>query len=75
MTTFLAPRQRTLLKQQFLDLGMNNALELEVRGDGRPYIVNIQTSSLHQEDLYQAFLYTRGGPAWQTVQVRWHFCL
>lgn len=54
---------------------MNNALELEVRGDGRPYIVNIQTSSLHQEDLYQAFLYTRGGPAWQTVQVRWHFCL
>ena len=36
---------------------------------GRTYIANIQTDSTQQEDLYQAFVYTRGGPEWQTVQV------
>ena len=40
-----------------------------LRGDGRTYIANIQTDSTQQEDLYQAFVYTRGGPEWQTVQI------
>ncbi|EDQ86035.1 uncharacterized protein MONBRDRAFT_33983 [Monosiga brevicollis MX1] len=62
-------QQMRRIDSPYLDIGDTNTLEFEVRGDGRPYIINLQSSSLHDEDLYQAFLYTRGGPHWQTVQI------
>lgn len=59
-----------MFAKEYLDMQNHNALEFVLRGDGRGYIANIQSSSLHDEDLYQAFLYTRGGPHWQTIRVR-----
>lgn len=52
------------------DLSEYNGLELQLRGDGRAYMLNIQTDGLQQDDIFQAFIYTRGGPSWQTVHVR-----
>lgn len=49
-----------------------NVLHLRVRGDGRPWMVNIQSEtyfSLQWDDLYHYFIYTRGGPYWQDVKV------
>eukprot|EP00730_Choanoeca_flexa_P005637 TRINITY_DN11990_c0_g1_i1.p1 TRINITY_DN11990_c0_g1~~TRINITY_DN11990_c0_g1_i1.p1 ORF type:complete len:234 (+),score=55.62 TRINITY_DN11990_c0_g1_i1:94-795(+) len=53
----------------YLDMGDCNMLEFVLRGDGRAYIANIQSTSLQEADLYQSFLYTRGGPSWQTIHV------
>ncbi|XP_012727723.2 complex I intermediate-associated protein 30, mitochondrial [Fundulus heteroclitus] len=49
-----------------------NTLHLRIRGDGRPWMVNIAAESYftHQkDDLYSYFLYTRGGPYWQDVKI------
>ncbi|XP_061825009.1 complex I intermediate-associated protein 30, mitochondrial [Nerophis lumbriciformis] len=49
-----------------------NTLYLRVRGDGRPWMINIaaETYFSHQkDDLYNYFLYTRGGPYWQDVKI------
>ncbi len=62
-------RQPSLLGASFHDLNLYNALELTLRGDGRTYILNVQTDGMQPEDMYQAFVYTRGGPSWQIVRV------
>lgn len=49
-----------------------NCLYLRVRGDGRPWMINIITETYfsHQkDDLYNYFLFTRGGPYWQEVKI------
>ncbi|KAJ3613735.1 hypothetical protein NHX12_019981 [Muraenolepis orangiensis] len=49
-----------------------NTLHLRVRGDGRPWMVNLaaETYYSHQKDeIYSYFLYTRGGPYWQEVKI------
>lgn len=49
-----------------------NTLHLRVRGDGRPWMINIaaETYFFHQkDDIYSYFLYTRGGPYWQDVKI------
>ncbi|XP_060938527.1 complex I intermediate-associated protein 30, mitochondrial [Limanda limanda] len=49
-----------------------NTLHLRVRGDGRPWMINIATETYfsHQrDDIYSYFLYTRGGPYWQDVKI------
>ncbi|KAM4014221.1 complex I intermediate-associated protein 30, mitochondrial [Anomaloglossus baeobatrachus] len=49
-----------------------NTLHLRIRGDGRPWMVNIQSEtffSVQWDDLYNFFLYTRGGPYWQDVKI------
>ncbi|XP_061749893.1 complex I intermediate-associated protein 30, mitochondrial [Nerophis ophidion] len=49
-----------------------NTLHLRVRGDGRPWLINIATETFfsHQkDDLYNYFLYTRGGPYWQDIKI------
>ncbi|XP_075963958.1 complex I intermediate-associated protein 30, mitochondrial isoform X1 [Anarhichas minor] len=54
------------------DLSSFNTLHLRVRGDGRPWMVNIATETYfsHQkDDIYNYFLYTRGGPYWQDVKI------
>lgn len=49
-----------------------NTLHLRIRGDGRPWMVNIAPElyfSHHKDDIYNYFLYTRGGPYWQDVKI------
>ena len=51
-----------------------NTLHLRVRGDGRPWMINLvgETYFSHQkDDMYSYFLYTRGGPYWQDVKVEY----
>nr|XP_033807648.1 complex I intermediate-associated protein 30, mitochondrial isoform X2 [Geotrypetes seraphini] len=48
-----------------------NALHLRIRGDGRPWMVNLGTEmyfSHQKDDLYNYFMFTRGGPYWQDVK-------
>ncbi|KAM4690267.1 complex I intermediate-associated protein 30, mitochondrial [Rhinophrynus dorsalis] len=49
-----------------------NTLHLRVRGDGRPWMINIKSATLFSQqwdDLYNYFIYTRGGPYWQDVKI------
>eukprot|EP00053_Salpingoeca_punica_P011161 m.99837 g.99837 ORF g.99837 m.99837 type:complete len:246 (-) comp15604_c1_seq1:913-1650(-) len=63
------PLPSTLLGNRFYDLQEFSGLELQLRGDGRNYILSVQTDSMQPEDLFQAFIYTKGGPHWQRVQI------
>ena len=47
-----------------------DGLEMRIRGDGRTYTVNVQPDSVRTDDLHQTFIYTRGGPYWETIRVR-----
>lgn len=62
--------QPSLFGATYLETGLtNDALEIACRGDGRTYILNVRTDGLGPEDVFQAFLYTRGGPHWQTARI------
>ena len=53
-----------------IDLSEYDALELCIHGDGRPYIVNIQSPGLaRKDDLWQIIMYTRGGVIWENIIV------
>ncbi|KAJ0044207.1 hypothetical protein NL108_008132, partial [Boleophthalmus pectinirostris] len=59
-------------RKKHFDWTSFNTLHLRVRGDGRPWMINIgcQTFFSHQnDDIYSYFLYTRGGPYWQDVKI------
>lgn len=47
-----------------------DGLEMRIRGDGRTYTVNVQPDSVRTDDLHQTYVYTRGGPYWETIRVR-----
>ncbi|XP_006883057.1 PREDICTED: complex I intermediate-associated protein 30, mitochondrial [Elephantulus edwardii] len=54
------------------DWSQFNSLYLRVRGDGRPWMVNIKedTDIIQKKDqLYSYFMFTRGGPYWQEVKI------
>ena len=54
------------------DWSQFNTLYLRVRGDGRPWMVNIRedTDIIQRKDqMYSYFMFTRGGPYWQEVKV------
>jgi hypothetical protein len=51
---------------------MYTDLCLRVRGDGRTYMINVQTNTdfdAHWDDLWHYPLYTRGGPYWQEYKI------
>lgn len=51
---------------------MYNTLVMKVRGDGRSYLINLNTEGyfdLMWDDAYHYALYTRGGPHWQNVRI------
>lgn len=55
-----------------IDLTPFNMLHLRIKGDGRAYMVNIYTHSyfsLTHDDVWSYFMFTRGGPYWQTVNI------
>lgn len=59
-------------KIQTVDMTYYDAVDIKYRGDGRCYFLNMQTESmmlLNQYDLFQAFLFTKGGPYWEVERV------
>lgn len=59
-------------RKKQLDWTNFNTLHLRIRGDGRPWMINIAPDtyfSHNKDDLYNYFLYTRGGPYWQDVKI------
>ncbi|XP_077587675.1 complex I intermediate-associated protein 30, mitochondrial [Stigmatopora nigra] len=59
-------------RKKHFDWTSFNTLHLRVRGDGRPWMINLaaETYFSHQkDDVYNYFLYTRGGPYWQDVKI------
>ncbi|XP_074853123.1 complex I intermediate-associated protein 30, mitochondrial [Carettochelys insculpta] len=59
-------------RKKYYDWSNFNSLYLRVRGDGRPWMVNIYTDpyySHQKDDLYNYFMFTRGGPYWQEVKI------
>lgn len=49
-----------------------NTLVLKVRGDGRPYLINISCEGefdITWNDIYHYVLHTRGGPHWQVTKI------
>lgn len=71
LNTILVP-QSSFNRKKHYDWSPFNTLHLRVRGDGRPWMVNVaaETYFSHQkDDIYCYFLYTRGGPYWQEVKV------
>lgn len=71
LNTILVP-QSSFNRKKHHDWSPFNTLHLRVRGDGRPWMVNVaaETYFSHQkDDIYCYFLYTRGGPYWQEVKV------
>ena len=52
------------------DLSDFDAFELRVRGDGRRFITNLQAPGMaRRDDLWQCFMFTRGGPEWENIRV------
>ncbi|XP_077994159.1 complex I intermediate-associated protein 30, mitochondrial-like [Glandiceps talaboti] len=55
-----------------LDLSPFNILRMRVRGDGRSYMINLITESFfsdNKDDMWNFFLFTKGGPYWQDVKI------
>ena len=45
-----------------------DAFQLRVRGDGLKYLINVQSLGLaRKDDIWQCFLFTRGGPEWENI--------
>ncbi|XP_051000381.1 complex I intermediate-associated protein 30, mitochondrial [Acomys russatus] len=54
------------------DWSQFNTLYLRVRGDGRPWMVNIKQDTefiQRKSQMYSYFMFTRGGPYWQEVKI------
>lgn len=54
------------------DIEWYDCVELKYRGDGRGYFLNLQSTLPlmdHKYELYQSFLYTKGGPYWEIERI------
>ncbi|KAM4829848.1 complex I intermediate-associated protein 30, mitochondrial [Thomomys bottae] len=59
-------------RKQPHDWSCFNTLYLRIRGDGRPWMVNIKPDAAFIQGsnrLFSYFLFTRGGPYWQEVKI------
>ncbi|XP_061467372.1 complex I intermediate-associated protein 30, mitochondrial isoform X2 [Rhineura floridana] len=66
------PRLVAFDRKKPYDWSNFNSLFLRIRGDGRPWMINIYTDPYfsHQKDeLYSYFLFTRGGPYWEEIRI------
>lgn len=59
-------------RRKSYDWSQFNTLYLRVRGDGRPWMVNIREDTdfiQKSNQMYSYFMFTRGGPYWQEVKI------
>ncbi|KAM6444823.1 complex I intermediate-associated protein 30, mitochondrial isoform 1-T6 [Rhynochetos jubatus] len=66
------PLMGSFARKKYYDWSNFNMLYLRVRGDGRPWMVNIYTDpyfSHQKNDLYNYFMFTRGGPYWEEIKI------
>ncbi|NXG43664.1 CIA30 protein, partial [Psilopogon haemacephalus] len=66
------PLVGSFARRKYYDWSNFNSLYLRVRGDGRPWMVNIYTDpyfSHQKDDLYNYFMFTRGGPYWEEIKI------
>lgn len=59
-------------RKKSYDWSQFNTLYLRVRGDGRPWMVNIREDTdfvQRSNQMYSYFMFTRGGPYWQEVKI------
>lgn len=64
--------KKSFQRDSYWDWSIYNTLVLRVRGDGRPYMLNIHTDGIFDitwHDMYNYVLYTRGGPHWQLAKI------
>lgn len=64
--------RKSFKREAYMNWSMYNTLVLRVRGDGRPYMINIGTEGFFDitwNDIYHYVLYTRGGPHWQITKI------
>ncbi|XP_004380705.1 complex I intermediate-associated protein 30, mitochondrial [Trichechus manatus latirostris] len=62
----------TFERKKSYDWSQFNTLYLRVRGDGRPWMVNIREDTdiiQRKNQMYSYFMFTRGGPYWQEVKI------
>lgn len=70
--TFFSVPQGPFERKKSYDWSQFNTLYLRVRGDGRPWMVNISEDTYiiqRKNQMYSYFMFTRGGPYWQEVKV------
>ncbi|NWX41643.1 CIA30 protein, partial [Steatornis caripensis] len=66
------PPVGSFARKKYYDWSNFNSLYLRVRGDGRAWMVNIYTDpyfSHQKDDLYNYFMFTRGGPYWEEIKI------
>lgn len=66
------PARKSFKRETYLDWSDYNMLVMKVRGDGRPYLLNIHSKGYFDitwNDTYHYILYTRGGPYWQVSKI------
>lgn len=64
--------RKSFKRDAYMDWSCYNTLVMRVRGDGRPYMINIGTEGFYDitwNDIYHYALYTRGGPHWQITKI------
>jgi NADH dehydrogenase [ubiquinone] 1 alpha subcomplex assembly factor 1 len=65
-------RKFTLFGSGMWDIDPYTYLALNIKSDGRKYLINIQTDSIVQTDIHQHRLYSKTPGQWETVLVNWH---
>ncbi|XP_071649718.1 complex I intermediate-associated protein 30, mitochondrial [Temnothorax longispinosus] len=66
------PKRRSFKREVYHDWTEYTHIVLRVRGDGRCYVLNINTRGIFDltwNDVYHYVFHTRGGPYWQYVRV------
>lgn len=66
------PKYKSFKREVRHDWSEYTHLVLHVRGDGRCYVVNLDTSGMFDltwNDRYQYGFHTRGGPYWQLIKI------
>ena len=64
--------KKSFKRNAYMNWSFYNTLVLRIRGDGRPYMINIGTEGYFDvtwNDMYHYILYTRGGPHWQITKI------
>lgn len=67
----MRPR-KSFKRDGYFDWMLYNKLVLRVRGDGRPYLINLTSIGYFDvmwNDIHNYILYTRGGPYWQVTKI------